>query len=149
MNLLWFIVAIYFLVDLNGINANPYRGVYRPKWNGRQCGSQDTVDVGRGKGSCNTDCDCPRCAPFCSKYGYCQSNKRMGQKKCTIDYNQEYHGGKTGGLPSRLGPFGKTGTGLGSKFIPDVSVDVTKIANPDTWKKHYGDGFTKWSPGEV
>jgi len=63
----------------------------------------------------------------------------------------EYHGGKTGGLPSRLGPFGKkgTGTGLGSKPLPDISVDFTKIANPDAWKEQYVDRYTEWSNGEV
>ena len=43
-------------------------------WNGKVCTSNDTVDVGRGEGSCNSNLDCPCCAPFCSSAGYCQTN---------------------------------------------------------------------------
>ena len=43
-------------------------------WNGKVCTSNDTVDVGRGEGSCNSNLDCPCCAPFCSSAGYCQMN---------------------------------------------------------------------------
>ena len=52
---------------------------YEPVWNGKGC--KDPVDVGRGPGSCNTDCDCPLCAPFCSKHGFCQNNKNSGRRK--------------------------------------------------------------------
>ena len=38
------------------------------------CTSNDTVDVGRGEGSCNSNLDCPCCAPFCSSAGYCQTS---------------------------------------------------------------------------
>ena len=41
-------------------------------WNGVECGAADTVDVGRGLGSCNSNLDCPCCAPYCSKEGFCQ-----------------------------------------------------------------------------
>ena len=43
------------------------------------------MDVGRGAGSCNSDCDCPLCAPFCSTSGYCQNHQRAGRRKCTSD----------------------------------------------------------------
>jgi len=42
-------------------------------WNGKACGAGETANVGRGPGSCNSNNDCPCCAPFCSKYGYCQN----------------------------------------------------------------------------
>ena len=32
------------------------------------------MDVGRGAGSCNSNRNCPCCAPFCSKAGYCQNH---------------------------------------------------------------------------
>ena len=43
-------------------------------WNGNACTGSDTVDVGRGAGSCNSNTDCPCCAPFCSTSGYCQKS---------------------------------------------------------------------------
>ena len=46
------------------------------------CTNQDTVDVGRGTGSCNTNCDCPGCAPFCSNSGFCQTTSSSGQTPC-------------------------------------------------------------------
>ena len=46
-------------------------------WNGKNCGVEDTVDVGRGHGSCNSNVDCPCCAPFCSKAGYCQTTNDL------------------------------------------------------------------------
>ena len=57
---------------------------YEPVWNGLEC--KVSVDVGRGQGSCNTDCDCPLCAPFCSRDGgFCQNNKRTGRRKIALD----------------------------------------------------------------
>jgi len=56
---------------------------YEPVWNGRGC--KDPVDVGRGPGSCNTDCDCPLCSPFCSTSGYCQNHKFSGRRKIPVD----------------------------------------------------------------
>jgi len=44
-------------------------------WNGLACTGADTANVGRGPGSCNSDNDCPCCAPFCSRHGYCQNNR--------------------------------------------------------------------------
>ena len=41
------------------------------------------MDVGRGSGSCNSDCDCPLCAPYCSTSGYCQNHQRAGRRKCS------------------------------------------------------------------
>ena len=70
-----------------GLQANVWKReaqeYYEPVWNGKGC--KDPVDVGRGKGSCNTDCDCPLCAPFCSTSGYCQNNKRYGRRKIALD----------------------------------------------------------------
>ena len=42
------------------------------------CIDDDKVDAGRGAGSCNNDCGCPGCAPFCSTSGYCQDNDNYG-----------------------------------------------------------------------
>merc|ERR1712038_2040471 len=42
-------------------------------WNGRECTDADTVDAGRGAGSCNSNLGCPCCAPFCSQNGFCQA----------------------------------------------------------------------------
>ena len=58
---------------------------YEPVWSGRGCREEETVDVGRGSGSCNSDCDCPLCAPFCSTSGYCQNHQRAGRRKCSPD----------------------------------------------------------------
>ena len=58
---------------------------YEPVWSGRGCREEETVDVGRGSGSCNSDCDCPLCAPFCSTWGYCQNHQRAGRRKCSPD----------------------------------------------------------------
>jgi len=56
---------------------------YEPVWNGKCC--KDPVDVGLGKGSCNTDCDCPLCSPFCSTSGYCQNHEFAGRRKIALD----------------------------------------------------------------
>ena len=56
---------------------------YEPVWSGRGCREDETVDVGRGSGSCNSDCDCPLCAPYCSNPGYCQNHQRAGRSKCS------------------------------------------------------------------
>ena len=56
---------------------------YEPVWSGRGCREDERVDVGRGSGSCNTDCDCPLCAPYCSTSGYCQNHQRAGRRKCS------------------------------------------------------------------
>lgn len=64
------------------VSAQDY---YEPVWSGRGCREEETVDVGRGSGSCNSDCDCPLCAPFCSTSGYCQNHQRVGRRKCTSD----------------------------------------------------------------
>ena len=56
---------------------------YEPVWSGKRCREEETVDVGRGAGSCNSDCDCPLCAPYCSTSGYCQDHQRAGRRKCT------------------------------------------------------------------
>ena len=41
------------------------------------------MDVGRGGGSCHTDCDCPLCAPYCSTSGFCQNHQRAGRTFCS------------------------------------------------------------------
>jgi len=54
-------------------------------WNGKACSGADTVNVGRGPGSCNSDNDCPCCAPFCSKHGYCQNNRpQLSSEVCPV-----------------------------------------------------------------
>ena len=52
-------------------------------WNGKFCTDDDTVDVGRGSGSCNTNLECPCCAPFCAKSGYCQATNVKSSKSET------------------------------------------------------------------
>ena len=44
---------------------------YEPEWSGEDCSEEEfaMANVGRGAGSCNKDCDCPDCAPFCSLKG--------------------------------------------------------------------------------
>ena len=44
---------------------------YEPEWSGEDCSEEELAmaNVGRGAGSCNKDCDCPDCAPFCSLQG--------------------------------------------------------------------------------
>ena len=49
------------------------------RWNGKVCTGDDTVDVGRGPGSCNSNVDCPCCAPFCSSSGYCQKEVSVAE----------------------------------------------------------------------
>jgi len=49
------------------------KGAKCSSWNGKACGVGETANVGRGPGSCDSNNDCPCCAPFCSKYGYCQN----------------------------------------------------------------------------
>jgi len=54
-------------------------------WNGITCTDNDTVDVGRGPGSCDSNLDCPCCAPFCSTSGYCQtSNPISSSESCPV-----------------------------------------------------------------
>ena len=57
---------------------------YDPVWSGRGCREDERVDVGRGGGSCHTDCDCPLCAPYCSTSGFCQNHQRAGRRKIPI-----------------------------------------------------------------
>ena len=61
-----------------------------PVWNGKTCGDADAVDVGRGTGTCNDNCDCPPCAPFCSSGGYCQQTKTYGQRQCQLSSNPSF-----------------------------------------------------------
>jgi len=77
----------YVSGDVYGSNDEPYpsdiygsdwiygsnQGAKCSSWNGKACGAGETANVGRGPGSCNSNNDCPCCAPFCSKYGYCQN----------------------------------------------------------------------------
>ena len=57
---------------------------YDPVWSGRGCREDERVDVGRGGGSCHTDCDCPLCAPYCSTSGFCQNHQRAGRTFCSL-----------------------------------------------------------------
>merc|ERR1712098_443698 len=50
-----------------------------------QCSEDDTVDVGGGPGSCLDNCDCPSCAPHCSKWGYCQATALGGSHPARCD----------------------------------------------------------------
>merc|ERR1711997_455112 len=75
---LWIIVFVLSTECL--VSAQQY---YEPVWSGKRCREEETVDVGRGSGSCNSDCDCPLCAPYCSTSGYCQNHQRAGRRKCS------------------------------------------------------------------
>ena len=110
-----------------------------------------------GQGDCDSD-------DGCAGNLVCGSNNCRNYHRdaspyddcCTTASSHNYHGGKTGGLPSRLGPFGSTRThGFrgkinkgGSKAIPDVGVDFTKF-NSETYKEHYVDGFRNFDLGSV
>ena len=112
-----------------------------------------------GQGDCDSDSGCAGnlvCGKNnCRDY---HSDASPNDDCCTTASNHNYHGGKTGGLPSRLGPLGPLSSrthGFRGKFnkagnlpIPDFGVDFTKF-NDKTYKEHYVDGFTKWNPGSV
>ena len=63
----------YLLLGISNVTTIPTTGMCK-SWNGKTCTHDDKVDVGRGAGSCNSNNDCPCCAPFCSKEGYCQTH---------------------------------------------------------------------------
>merc|ERR1711936_692868 len=85
---LWIIVMVLSCECL--VSAQDY---YEPVWSGKRCREDESVDVGRGSGSCNSDCDCPLCAPYCSwniigGY-YCQNHQHatyggIGRRKCSL-----------------------------------------------------------------
>ena len=86
---------------------------YEPKWSGRGCRPGETVDVGRGSGSCNTDCDCPLCAPFCSRSGgFCQNHQNSGRRKCLVSDKS------TAACPPLIGDPSPPGCNL--TFVQDV-----------------------------
>ena len=60
-------------LGISNVTTIPPTGMCK-SWNGKTCTHDDKVDVGRGAGSCNSNNDCPCCAPFCSKEGYCQTH---------------------------------------------------------------------------
>ena len=65
-----------FFTHISGASnqtRNPLTGTCK-SWNGKACTEDDKVDVGRGAGSCKSNRNCPCCAPFCSKAGYCQNH---------------------------------------------------------------------------
>ena len=64
-----FLVSYLLLIEFQ----QHFIGAKCSSWNGKACGAGETANVGRGPGSCNSNNDCPCCAPFCSKYGYCQN----------------------------------------------------------------------------
>ena len=110
-----------------------------------------------GQGDCDSDDGCA--GNLVCGSNNCRSYHRDASPYddcCTTASSHNYHGGKTGGLPSRLGPLGSTRThGFrgkinkgGSKFIPDVGVDFTKF-NSETYKEHYVDGFRNFDLGSV
>merc|ERR1712227_252842 len=43
-----------------------------------ECTDEDAVYTRGPKGSCNFDCDCHECAPYCSTSGFCQTTSRYG-----------------------------------------------------------------------
>ena len=87
---------------------------YEPVWSGRGCRPGETVDVGRGSGSCNTDCDCPLCAPFCSKSGgFCQNHQNSGRRKCLVSDKS------TAACPPLIGDPSPPGCNL--TFVQDVN----------------------------
>ena len=57
--------------EIEGFEPHDDSEYYEPEWSGEDCSEEELamVDVGRGAGSCNKDCDCPDCAPFCSLQG--------------------------------------------------------------------------------
>merc|ERR1711936_650423 len=81
-NMMWRLWIIVFVLSCEClVSAQQY---YEPVWSGKRCREEETVDVGRGSGSCNSDCDCPLCAPYCSSSGgYCQNHQRAGRRKCS------------------------------------------------------------------
>ena len=64
--------------------VNSEENIYEPMWNGEMCGPGLEVDVGRGPGSCNSDCDCLPCSPFCNSGGFCSHQDSPGRKKCSM-----------------------------------------------------------------
>ena len=40
----------------------------------------ETSNTRDGPGTCNTDCDCPLCAPYCSHAGFCQTDDAHGRR---------------------------------------------------------------------
>ena len=55
-------------------------------------------------GSCNTDCDCPSCSPFCSNSGFCQNHQNAGRKRILISECLGGLGGGSFGLGYGPGP---------------------------------------------
>ena len=47
------------------------------------CTGAPQVDAGRGTGSCRTNAGCPREAPYCSAWGFCQRNRNYGSSDAT------------------------------------------------------------------
>ena len=82
------IVGVQTLTVLKELQSDD---IINPLWNCKFCEANEyghvrCNDTGYGdRGTCNTDCDCPSCAPFCSAFnqeipGYCQNNARYGRR---------------------------------------------------------------------
>merc|ERR1711874_823650 len=80
-NMMWRLWIIALVLSCECLVSS--QQYYEPVWSGQNCGEDESVDVGRGTGSCNSDCDCPLCAPYCSTSGYCQNHQRAGRRKCS------------------------------------------------------------------
>merc|ERR1712038_446316 len=83
-------------------------------WNGRECTDADTVDAGRGAGSCDSNLGCPCCAPFCSQNGFCQALN-----------------GQVAILPSSVT---SASSDLGTQTAQPYSVGFAN--DPDRWRVH-------------
>jgi len=108
---------------------------YEPTWSGVRCNNDDTVDVGNGPGSCNSDCDCPSCAPFCNNYGYCKNNENTGRRR--ILKSECKKDSATTASPPPLGSIPPPG--CNKTFVEDVNGVISCNDNldcpqsPDYW----------------
>ena len=149
--LLWFWIICLVIVNIETVKGKiihkyfvqPLFNVlgdqewYEPVWSGERCRESDSVDVGRGSGSCNTDCDCPLCSPFCSRAGYCQNHQRSGRRKIEADKCNKAGGGS---CPPPLGSPASPGCNL--TFFEDVNGVITCNASADCPQ-----GYDWWKEG--
>lgn len=68
--------------------GKPIEEWFEPEWNGEECAPGHEVDVGRGPGSCDSDCQCQPCAPFCNAQGFCSQEDSPGRKQCSLSSNK-------------------------------------------------------------
>merc|ERR1711874_519233 len=113
---LWIIVMVLSSECL--VSSQQY---YEPVWSGKRCREDESVDVGRGAGSCNSDCDCPLCAPFCSTSGYCQNHQRAGRRRCS-SASASASTGSASACPPLLGD--PAPPGCNKTFVEDSYGDI-------------------------